>query len=258
MQAAHKVRVPGVVWCLATLLAGVLTATATPSSPAGSMPMDEPLRLLERAQKAFRGVRDYACDFIKRERIRGELQPHQFMRMKVRTEPFSVHLKWELPKAMAGQEACYVEGKNNGMMRVRPNRGLVSLVGWVSLAPDDLRAMKDSRHTIKEAGLGNLLERFGRGWEEERRLNRTEVKVAMYEYAGRRCRRVETKHPAGSGQFKFYRSVLYFDTEHGLPVRVENYDWPKQDGDTAGELLEVYSYIELRTNVGLTDAAFAY
>src|SRR5262245_24378964 len=164
-------------------VAPLVLVTARAEFPADDpSPMDEPIRLLERARKAFAHVKDYTCDFVKRERIRGELQPDQFMRMKVRTKPFSVHLKWELPKSMAGQGACYVEGRNGGRMRVRPNRGLVSLVGWVSLATDDPRALRDSRHEIREAGLGNLLEQFGPGWEEERRLNRTTVVLGTYEY----------------------------------------------------------------------------
>ena len=40
-----------------------------------------------------------------------------------------------------------------------------------------------------------------------------------------------------------------------MPVRVEVYDWPTANGNPKGELLECYSYINLRFNLGLTDAA---
>jgi hypothetical protein len=128
----------------------------------------------------------------------------------------------------------------------------------VSLALDDPRVMRDSRHRISEAGLGNLLEQFGRGWPQERRMNRTTVHLATYEYAGRRCRGVDTVHPPGDGQFRFSRSVLYFDVESGLPLRVENYAHPRTTAEREGELLEVYSYLNVRTNVGLGDEAFAH
>jgi hypothetical protein len=49
---------------------------------------------------------------------------------------------------------------------------------------------------------------------------------------------------------------VYVDKDLRLPVRVEVYDWPARNGDPRGELLECYSYINLRFNVGLTDAAF--
>jgi hypothetical protein len=40
-------------------------------------------------------------------------------------------------------------------------------------------------------------------------------------------------------------------------VRAEVYDWPAKKGNPNGELLECYSYVNLKFNVGLTDAAFA-
>lgn len=241
------------------LLFGLIVTTdlllADPVTPSGSM--TEPLRLIERAQQKFAEVQDYTCDFIKRERVGNALQEPQFVRMKVRHKPFSVHLRWELPKSLAGQEACYVAGRNSGRMRVKPNKGLVSLVGWMSLTTSDPRALRDSRHEITEAGLGHLLDQFSCSYEEEARLNCTTVHLATYEYAGRRCRRVETTHPNGTGRFLFHRSVLYFDLETGLPLRVENYDWPHSEA-AEGELMECYSYLNLRANVGLTDDAFNY
>jgi Protein of unknown function (DUF1571) len=41
-------------------------------------------------------------------------------------------------------------------------------------------------------------------------------------------------------------------------VRFEAYDWLAAGGNPQGELLECYSYIDLKFNVGLTDAAFGF
>jgi len=218
--------------------------------------MDTPLRLIGEARQTFQGVRDYTCLLIKRERIHGQLQPDQVIVMKVRSQPFSVYLRWQEPRSMAGQESCYVVGRNDNMMRVHPT-GLAGIAGWVTLDPRDKRVTEHSRHSITEAGIGNLIERFGQRWEEERRMNRTEVHVADYEYNKRPCTRVETVHPPGD-TFLFYRSVIYFDKETHLPIRVENYDWPRQRGSPNGELAEVYSYIDLRPNVQLRDDDFNY
>lgn len=229
-------------------------AAAAPA-PTAPSPMDQPLALIHAADKSYRGVRDYTCLFVKRERVRGQMQPEHLINMSVRTQPFSVHLYWLGPKQFARQEVCYVAGRNNGMMRVRTN-GLLGAVGFVSLSPTDPRALESSRHTITEAGIGNLIEQFARGWEGERRLNRTQVQVADYEYNKRLCTRVETIHPdAAGGQLIFYRSVVYFDKQNHLPIRVENYDWPRA-GSPEGELLESYSYANLRLNVGLSDDLF--
>ena len=130
------------------------------------------------------------------------------------------------PKDLAGQEVCYVAPKHGNQMRVHPNGGF-SFVGWMTLDQNDPRTLKNSRHAISEAGIGNLLERFGTGWEAERRLGTTKVNVAEYEYNKRRCTRVEMTVPADSrGRFEYYRSVVYFDKEMKLPVRVECYDFP--------------------------------
>jgi hypothetical protein len=217
--------------------------------------MDEPLRLIAQARAAYAGVRDYTCLLVKRERIGGSLTPDNVLQMKVRTAPFSVSLLWQEPRSLAGQEVCYVAGRNDGMMRVKSS-GLLGAIGFVSLDPDDPRARQTSRHRITEAGLGNLIERFARGWEGERALGLTQVRLGTYEYNRRRCTRVETIHPSNpGGKFLYYRNVVYFDQETHLPIRVESYDWPRRPGDP-GQLAEVFSYANLRLNVGLGDEPF--
>ena len=48
---------------------------------------------------------------------------------------------------------------------------------------------------------------------------------------------------------------VFIDDELRLPVRYEAYDWPdKQDGQS--ELIEEYTYLNMKINVGLTDSDF--
>lgn len=231
-------------------------ANSNQPAPAASSPMEEPIRLISEARKSFQGVKDYTCVFVKREFLNGALQPENQVALKVRNQPFSVHLKWLSPKGQVGQEASYVAGKNNGMMRAK-SPGVLGAIGWMTVDPNDPRVKQNSRHPITEAGIGNLIERFALRWETERKLGLTQVKVSEYEFAKRRCTRVETIHPDNSGkQFTTYRTVLYFDKENNLPIRIENYDWPKTGGSPDGELLESYSYVNLKFNVGLGDDSF--
>jgi Protein of unknown function (DUF1571) len=229
-----------------------------PTAPPGKTvhPLDEPLRLLAKARQTFAGVKDYTCTLIKQERINGKLQPVNVISMMVRNQPFSVYLKWHQPRAQVGQEACYVAGKNGGNMRAK-SPGLLGAVGFVSIDPNDPRARKTSNHAITEAGIANLLRRFDRRWRGEYPVNKTVVRLGEYEYAKRRCIRVETSHPEKvPGVFGCYRNVLYFDKETSLPIRVECYDWPRQGGTPGGDLLEVYSYINLRLNAGVPPSVF--
>jgi hypothetical protein len=268
-------RIERLVWIagVTATLALFLVSNASPQTPTGpttrttvapqtagdaASPMQEPLRLIAEARKAYDDVRDYTCVLIKKERVRGQLQPESVISMKVRSQPFGVYLRWQQPKNLAGQEACYVAGKNDGKMRVH-STGLLGVAGWVSLDPNDERAKKTSNHSITEAGIGNLIARFSKSWEREKDLKLTRVRVGEYEYNKRRCVRVEATHADNpGGQFLTYRSVVYFDKETHLPIRVEAYDWPRQGGNADGELMEVYSYVNLKLNVGLNDETFNY
>ncbi len=220
--------------------------------------MDVPLRLIADARQSYQAVQDYTCTFIKRERLGTQVQPEQLIAMKVRTQPFSVYMRWPRPGPMQGQEVCYVAGRNNGMMRAH-STGLLGVVGFISMDPRDPRALETSRHAITEAGIGNLIERYGQAWELENRLNRTQLRIQEYDVGGRRCMRVETVHADNANrQIPFYRSIVYFDKQNHLPIRVENYDWPRPGVDPAGALVESYSYLDLRLNVGLSDAVFTH
>jgi hypothetical protein len=165
-------------------------------------------------------------------------------------------MRWLKPAALAEQEACYVTGRNNGMMRVH-SHGLRRVAGFISLDPQDARALENSRHSITEAGIGNLIDRFDKRWQLEKTWNITQVRIAEYEYNQRRCIRVETTHANNpSNQFTFYRSVIYFDKENHLPIRLENYAFPKKGGNPQGTLVESYSFANVRLNVGLGDEVF--
>jgi hypothetical protein len=251
---------------LALLAVAVLGTGANPphgGAPAGvvpvaASPMDEPLRLIAEAGQAYAGVRDYTCLFVKREVIGGQMQSENLISMKIRTQPFSVYLHWIAPESMKGQEACYVAGRNGGMMRVH-STGLLGAVGFVSIDPRDPRALAHSRHSITEAGIGNLITKYSQRWQVERQLNKTQVRIGDFEYNKRACTRVETIHADNSGgQFYAYRSLIYFDKQTHLPIRVENYSWPRPGGNPNGDLFECYNYVDLKFNVGLRDEAFNY
>ena len=236
----------------------LVQATTTLPTKVGAVPaspMEEPIRLLTAAKQAMADVKDYSCVLVKKEKMGDKPPIENVMTLKVRAEPFAVNLRFVEPKALAGQEVVYVAGKNDGKMRVK-SAGFLGNLGFVSLDPADARAKATSKHGITESGLANMIERFVVGWDKERKVNVTKVRLADYEFNKRKCTRVETIHLENpENQFLFYRSVVFFDKETHLPIRVECYDWPAKDGD-AGELVEVFSYVNLRLNVGVGDEVF--
>lgn len=236
----------------------VSLAAAAPARPQTPATHEQAAQLIAEARTSFSRVRDYMGTLVKQERVNGQLLPEQFIDFHIRQQPFSVHLKFTAPKQFAGQEAFFVVGKNNNEMKAK-GTGLAALAGFVSLPTNGPVAMKNSRHSITETGIGNLIETIARSYELERQAPTDQVKVTFADYAfqQRTCTRIEVTHLTNTGQFYSYRIVIYIDKEMKLPVRFEAYDWPTA-GNPNGDLLECYSYINLKFNVGLTDAAFGY
>jgi hypothetical protein len=233
-----------------------LLATTDRVHPQSPKPVEQVGQLISEAQTSFARVRDYTGTLVREERVGGQLQPEQYIDIRVRQQPYSVALKWTSPKHLAGQEAIYVTGKNNDEIRAK-GTGILSLAGYVSLATNDARVMRNSRHSITETGIGNLLKILSRSYELERSLPAGQVNVtfAKYAFQKRECTRMEVTHQTFNAQLYCHRCVVYFDKEYKVPVRVEVYDWPTS-AHPKGELLECYSYVNLKFNVGLTNAAF--
>ena len=72
---------------------------------------------------------------------------------------------------------------------------------------------------------------------------------------GRNCTCVQVSHPAPRPNFVFQTTRMFYDDQTGLPIRWEAYDFPTQPGQ-APPLCEEYTYRNVQTNVGLTDADF--
>jgi hypothetical protein len=225
--------------------------------PPVANPLDAPLRLLSEAYQAYQKVNDYTCTLVKQERVKGRLQEQNVIQMKFRQQPFSVYMRWLAPKSFAGQEVCFVAGRNNNMMRVR-SAGVLGGFGFMSIAVNDPRALEHSRHRITEAGIYNLIVQTYKDWASLRQTGKGQARLDEYKYDNRLCIRVEVVHTERSPQAYCYRGVLYFDKETHLPIRMEAYDWPRQGGPPGGELIETFSYVGLQLNVGLPDAAFNY
>jgi hypothetical protein len=254
-RATRSVAVWAALAVLGIFAPDIARAQSEKSSKTTDDPMKEPLELIARAKTAFARVKDYSCKLIKRERFDGELSPNHVIELKVVQKPFSVSMLWQEPKELEGQEVVYVDGKYDGKMRVKPG-GLLGSVGFISLPTNDPRTRKSSKHRITEAGIGNLIEKCAEGWELERQLKATTVKIGTYTYAKRRCTRVELTHAnKRGGKIKFHKNVVYFDQLTNLPIRVENYGWPEEEGQSS-PLIESFSYVNLRLNPGVPAEVF--
>ena len=136
-----------------------------PSGTPNPQMLQNPLRVLyQRAHEQQARLDGYIFRLRRRETVEGKRIPEELMRVQVRREPFSVHLKWLGPEGK-GRETIYVKGKFNNEMQVllAANDAFPfspAGIRW-SIAPDDARARARSRHPITSTGFASLIERFG-------------------------------------------------------------------------------------------------
>jgi hypothetical protein len=253
------------MWRILSLL--VLLST-TSHLVAQEAPQEHPLlpllRLTEKRLHALDSVQDYTCTVVKRERIDGRLQEPQTMFIKLRQEqvrggqvvvPLSVYVRYLAPAEVAGREVIYVQGANKGNMIVRKGGPRFAHV-TVAVAPDSPAAFRDNNHAITEVGFRSmLLELLQLGRED---LNYGECTVQYYTGAkinGRLATVAEITHPVRRAHFKYHKAQIFIDDQLQLPVRFVVYDWPNQEGGSL-PLIEEFTVIDIRLNVGLTDHDF--
>lgn len=243
----------------------------SPSAESAQSPSLEPIaepdageapqaRFLEWAKKQAeaidRTVAGYKATLVLRERVDGELLEPEVSQIKIRHRPFSIYAHVVAPESRKGDEAIYVEGKNEGKLLVHTTGIAGKLFGTLALDPAGSLATDGRRHPITAVGILNLCRQFVEAGEADARHGAGRMKVLRgAQVGGRPATLIELVHPDRQESFPYHRIRIFADDELKLPVRFERYDWPKQP-DAPGELLEEYTYRDLELNPGLTDADF--
>lgn len=207
-----------------------------------------------KAREALDSVKDYTAIFSKQEMIGQQLKKTS-MNLKFREEPFSVYMQFGKP--YEGREVIYVAGANKNMLLAHDTGVRAVLGGTVSLSPDSQQAMEDNRYPVTMIGLRKMLDRIIEQWEAEGKFGETNVKYFPNAKLGTdvACKVIESSHPQPRKQFKFQMTRLYIDKQSGLAIRVEQYGFP-QKGEKSSPLVEEYTYMSVKTNVGLTNLDF--
>lgn len=215
-------------------------------------PLAPVIKIIGESQGKTVTVKDYSATFLKKEEIKGKIVD-QSMDIKVRESPFSVILKFNNP--YRGRQVIYVEGQNNGKMLVKPE-GFKSLIGTLSIDPNGEQALAENRYPITQVGISSMLRLVMAQMKSElkypdiHKVEMTEAKVN-----GQSCRKIEVTRLKKVPGTPFQVSTLYLSAETLLPVKIENYDWSAGVG-SAPKLVEEYTYLNLKINVGLRDQDF--
>lgn len=230
-------------------------ALALNSPVPGEHPLAPAVRWAKECLHNMRNIHDYSAKMAKRERIDGVLSDYEYLKVKVRHEPFSVYVAFIGPAKVKGQEAIFVKGRNEGKLLAHAN-GMKKIFGTVSLHPDSMLAMTGNRYPITEMGIRRLTERLIEVGEHDSHFGECEVKAfPNTKINGRDCVCLRVMHPVQRREFLFNMAKIYVDSEHNVPVRYEAYDWPREPG---GEplLTEEYTYLDLKLNNGFSDRDF--
>ncbi|HUY32517.1 MAG TPA: DUF1571 domain-containing protein [Pirellulales bacterium] len=250
----HHLRGPHLDLLPALLIVGCLSTTAH-----GQRDREEPPDAVRRVRASLElldGVTDYQCTLQKRERIRGKLSERESMKLRLRHEPFSVYVRYQLPKRLDGQEVLYVDGRNDGKMLAHPAGLRGRIVGTVALKTTGRIAMEGNRYPITELGVRRMAESWLREYQRDSKLVPCDTRALQgAKINGRPSTCLEAVRRKRHREAPFQQTNLFIDDELGLPVRYEAYEWPT---DPSGKplLAEEYSYLELRLDNGFTDADF--
>ncbi len=182
-------------------------------------------------------------------------QVKETARMKLRHEPFSVYLKFELPESKVGTEAVYPV--DEGQMIAHSTEFPASLLGSITMKTDDWRAMIDNRYPITTIGMKNLLEKIqSMAAKHDAQLRQCDIDLLEDEQIdGRPCLCVDISNPEPQEDFLLYRLRIFLDKQWNVPVCVEAWDYP-HDGQEKPFLVERYVYRNIKFNQNLTDEDF--
>lgn len=213
------------------------------------------LRWGQKSVKIAEAIQDYSATMVKRERHDGKVNDPEYMFIKVRHKPLSVYMYFLKPDHFKGQECIWIQGQNNGKMWGH-GTGMRKVFGTVPLDPTGPIAMKGNRYPITEVGIHNLVRRLVEEGEKDTQYGECEVKYFQgAKLNGRSCTCIQVVHPVPRRNFQFNIARIFVDDEYNLPVRFEAHDWPSQAGGQP-ELIEEYTYLNLKFNNGFTDADF--
>lgn len=254
---------------LAVLLASLACCPkalpADPSADRASL-----LAVIEEAQRRHRvfteQVADCTCTLVKREQINGQVLGHEYAEVKIRHRqiqggrivvPFSVYVKFLAPADLQGREVIYVEGRNDGKLIVRRGGRRFAYV-TTSIDPMGELALERNRYPITHMGIHNMIEELLMVGQEELQNPAEELQFRQIDGVkldGRTCHVYQFTHPVQRERYRFHLARIYVDDELDLPIRHESYEWPEEEGGQP-KLLEEYTYLNLKLNVGLTDWDF--
>lgn len=230
-------------------------------------PLDPLMTMADRALKQVdEKYFDYSSKMLTQVRTGNTLHDENLMFLKVRHSrdaedgeaeskiPFSIYTKFLKPQGKAGQEAIWVDGKDEGLI-LGHGTGFLN-IKTVRLPPEGSFAMSGNRYPIYQIGFRNLIIKMKEFGENDRKYDECDVKIQRnVSVDDRSCTLLTITHPVKRDHFEYHIAKIYIDDEYEVPTGYEGFLWPEEEG---GEpiLLEKYFYVDLELNCGLKEIDF--
>lgn len=169
---------------------------------------------------------EYEFLMLRRERVRESddlpgTPERMFVRM--RQEPLTIYARWEKDGARAGQEVLYDAGKDARKMLAHVG-GMFGVVS-MNMAIDGAVARAQSRHTVRDLGMGFILAQLESDWEKSRTRNASTrpASVKVVHEGGRRYVEVVYDNPS-TPPYYAKRTRFWLDLREPLIRMVESRD----------------------------------
>ena len=244
-------------FCLASLVAALAPqaqaadrVAVKPSTSRGGA-LKQALKIAGESRAALQTVKTYSATFSKKE-IVGKKMIEQTMQLKMRHKPFSVYLKFANPHS--GREVIYVDGHNDGKLVVNLGGTLGKILGLRKLEPNNRLVMKENRYPITDIGILRMLDTVVQQWEKL--PGNSKVRYFPNAKLGKKSVRViQVIRPKRSSESPFHMTRLYIDNKTRLPIRVQQYGFPRKSGGKP-PLIEEYTYSNVKLDKKIGDSDF--
>jgi hypothetical protein len=239
----------------------VAAATRTPVPAAVSLPDNPTARLralYQMADERYATFDSYIARVRRRELANGKTKPEEVFLFKYRKQPLSVYFKW-IGTEGQGREVVYVQGQHGNKIHTLLAAGDMPLAPAgqrLAVAPDSIFVRNASRHSITDAGIGHIIENYGKLLNA---LDRGDPKVGTVKCLGPIKRpeyeapleAIERAIPPGVDPDvpRGGKRLCMFDMTARLPVLVITLD-------AVGNEVEYYCYDRLQFPVKLNDDDF--
>jgi len=208
---------------------------------------------------------DYTARFVKQELdSNGVIGPESEIQMKVQTRcrnesndaPMRVYLAFDAPQNLKGREVIWGADLFDGKMAVH-EVGLILGLKTLWLDPTGYLAMQGQQYPVSEIGIMKLIDKLIERGEKDRDNPDISVKISTdhrLDDTPTHLIQIRRSKPSNE-EDDFSLAEITLDPERQLILGYRAFGWPDEPGGDP-VLRESYTYHDVKTNVGLTEADF--